>query len=128
MARPLPELLAVGVSVVVADQARAIERRAGTDEAPIVRLSGSSSREDAEALRGQALLVAEADAPALAEGEFWAHELEGCRVVDGGVEARKSIASTECPSASAFSTCRCVRNHSNHCGNSVKTSALTEEP
>src|SRR3954452_6733189 len=45
-----------------------------------------------------------------------------------GVEARKSTASTEWPSASAFSTCRWVRNHSNHCGNNVKTSAFTEEP
>src|SRR3954453_12252453 len=44
-----------------------------------------------------------------------------------GVEARKSTASTECPSASAFSTWRCVRNHSNHCGNSVRTSAFTQE-
>src|SRR6478735_7033188 len=45
-----------------------------------------------------------------------------------GVVARKSTVSTECPRASAFSTCRWVRNHSNHCGNSVKTSAFTEEP
>src|SRR5687768_17239803 len=44
-----------------------------------------------------------------------------------GVVSRKSIASTEWPSAYAFSTCRCVRNQSNHCGNSVKTSAFTEE-
>src|SRR6478735_6119139 len=44
-----------------------------------------------------------------------------------GVDARKSTVSTECPSASAFSTCRWVRNQSNHCGNSVKTSAFTEE-
>src|SRR3954454_15046924 len=44
-----------------------------------------------------------------------------------GVDARKSTVSTECPSANAFSTCRCVRNQSNHCGNSVKTSAFTEE-
>src|SRR5690242_11035560 len=44
-----------------------------------------------------------------------------------GVSWRKSIASIACPSASAFSTCRWVRNHSNHCGNSVKTSAFTEE-
>src|SRR3954447_23049511 len=44
-----------------------------------------------------------------------------------GVEARKSTVSTACPSRRAFSTWRCVRNHSNHCGNSVKTSALTEE-
>src|SRR5918998_5834499 len=44
-----------------------------------------------------------------------------------GVEARKSTASTVCPSASAFSTCRWVRNQSNQCGNSVKTSAFTQE-
>src|SRR6476646_3304522 len=44
-----------------------------------------------------------------------------------GVVSRRSTASTSCPSASAFSTWRCVRNQSNHCGNSVKTSAFTEE-
>src|SRR3954449_1397173 len=44
-----------------------------------------------------------------------------------GVDARKSTVSTECPSASAFSTCRWVRNQSNHCGKSVKTSAFTQE-
>lgn len=84
--RPVPELLVAGVRVHVGDRVLAIERRAGTDEAPIVRLSGSSSREDAEALRGAPLSVEEADAPALEEGEFWAHELAGCRVVDGEVE------------------------------------------
>src|SRR5690349_4339687 len=45
-----------------------------------------------------------------------------------GVAERKSNASTECPSASAFCTWRWERNHSNHCGNRVKTSAFTEEP
>jgi 16S rRNA processing protein RimM len=84
--RPVPELLVAGARLLVADGARVIERRAGTDEAPIVRLEGSTSREDAEALRGATLLVDEADAPPLGEGEFWAHELEGCRVVDDGVE------------------------------------------
>ena len=84
--RPVPELLVAGLAVRVGDRVRAIERRAGTEEAPIVRLEGAASREDAEALRGEPLLVAEADAPALAEGEFWAHELAGCRVVDGPVE------------------------------------------
>src|SRR4051794_15789464 len=44
-----------------------------------------------------------------------------------GVLSRKSTASMLLPSRTAFSTWRCVRNHSNHCGNSVKTSALTEE-
>src|SRR3954454_23478808 len=44
-----------------------------------------------------------------------------------GVDARKSTASTEWPRLKAFSTCRWVRNQSNQCGNSVKTSAFTEE-
>src|SRR4051812_27014172 len=44
-----------------------------------------------------------------------------------GVDARKSTVSTEWPRANAFSTWRWVRNQSNHCGNSVKTSAFTEE-
>jgi 16S rRNA processing protein RimM len=84
--RPVPELLVAGAHLLVADHPRVIERRAGTDEAPIVRLQGAASREDAEALRGAPLLVDEADAPPLEEGEFWAHELAGCRVVDGSVE------------------------------------------
>ena len=84
--RPVPELLAEGASVHVGGCERRVERRAGTDAQPIVRLAGSRRRADAEALRGAALLVAEADAPPLAEGEFWAHELAGCRVVDGARE------------------------------------------
>src|SRR3954451_3569657 len=44
-----------------------------------------------------------------------------------GVDARKSKAETSWPRASAFCTWRWVMNHSNHCGNSVKTSAFTEE-
>jgi 16S rRNA processing protein RimM len=85
--RPVPELLAAGTVVQVGDgEARAIERRAGTSDAPILRLEGCSRREDAEALRGQTLSVAEADAPSLEPGEFWAHELAGCRVVDGDAD------------------------------------------
>jgi len=67
----------------VAGSERTVERRAGTDAKPILRLAGSASREDAEALRGEPLLVARDDLPALEEGEYWAHELEGCLVVDG---------------------------------------------
>ena len=63
-----------------------VERRAGTAEKPILRLAGSRTREDAEALRGQELLVPLEEAPPLEEGEFWAHDLEGCRVFDGEVE------------------------------------------
>jgi 16S rRNA processing protein RimM len=62
---------------------RVIERLAGTPERPIVRLAGCTSREDAEALRGASLSV---PAAPLEEGEYWAHDLVGCRVVDGGRE------------------------------------------
>jgi 16S rRNA processing protein RimM len=80
---PRPRLLALGTSVIVAGRAVAITRRAGTDRRPIVRLEGVEDRGAAEALRGLPLAVAERQAPTLAEGEWWAHELEGCQVVDG---------------------------------------------
>ena len=80
---PVPTLLALGSTVTVAGASREIVRRAGTDARPIVRLSDSEAREDAEALRGEALLVARAQAPALGPGEWWAHDLEGCAVTDG---------------------------------------------
>ena len=81
--RPRAELLRAGAVVTVRGERREIERRAGTDERPIVRLTGCSTREDAEALRGEALQVASAEAPALGADEWWPEELEGCRVRDG---------------------------------------------
>jgi 16S rRNA processing protein RimM len=80
---PRPRLLSVGASVIVAGRAVAIIRRAGTQERPIVRVEGVEDRDAAEALRGLPLTVTEAQAPSLAEGEWWAHELEGCEVVAG---------------------------------------------
>jgi 16S rRNA processing protein RimM len=73
-----PDLPREGM-VRVGGERREIVRRAGTDERPILRLEGCSTREDAEALRG-AELHAEV---ALDEDEYWAHDLEGCAVVDG---------------------------------------------
>ena len=81
---PRPRLLRAGTSVTVAGRSAEIVRRAGTDRRPIVRLEGVDDREGADALRGMALTVEEIEAPALGEGEWWAHELEGCTVVDGG--------------------------------------------
>ncbi len=81
--RATARLLRGGVTVTVGGNEREIVRRAGTDERPIVRLDGIEDRAGAEALRGQELTVPEATAPALAQGEWWAHELEGCVVVDG---------------------------------------------
>lgn len=74
-----------GRSVVhLSGAAREIVRRAGTEDHPILRLDGSSSRDDAEALRGQELTVPIGEVE-LEEGEYWAHELAGCAVVDGEV-------------------------------------------
>jgi 16S rRNA processing protein RimM len=98
----VPELLVAGVLVRVGGAERRVTRRDGTEAAPIVRLEGCSRREDAEALRGEALLVAEADAPALEDGEFWAHELEGCRVVDGAAEVGVVARMVALPSCEAL--------------------------
>jgi 16S rRNA processing protein RimM len=83
---PDADLLAGRTSVVVDGTRREIARRAGTDQRPIFRLEGCSSREDAEALRRCELRVPVSEAPALEEGEFWAHDLVGCRVTDGARE------------------------------------------
>ncbi len=80
---PRPRLLLLGTSVTVAGRRVEIVRRAGTDQRPIVRLAGVDDREGADALRGMALTVAALEAPGLKQGEWWAHELEGCTVMDG---------------------------------------------
>ncbi len=81
--RPRPRLLALGVAVHVGGQAATIVRRSGTEQRPILRLEGVVDRSGAEALRGMELTVDGGEAPALGEGEWWAHELEGCAVIDG---------------------------------------------
>ena len=81
--RPRPELLELGAEVIVDGEARTVERRAGTPARPIVRLSGASTRDAAEALRGRELRVPRSAAPPLEEDEYWAEDLEGCAVVDG---------------------------------------------
>jgi 16S rRNA processing protein RimM len=80
------ELLAGRTDLVVGGRRLEIARRAGTADRPILRLEGHTSRDAAEALRGSALLVPVEEARALEEGEFWAHDLAGCRVVDGARE------------------------------------------
>jgi 16S rRNA processing protein RimM len=78
--RPRARLLAAGSTVTVAGRQRALVRRAGTDQRPIVRLEGVDDRDAALQLRGLELEVDAAQAPALEDGEYWAHELEGCSV------------------------------------------------
>jgi 16S rRNA processing protein RimM len=79
-------LLAGRDDVLLAGERVPLTRRAGTPEKPILRIEGCGDREGAEALRGSELRVPVEDAPALEQGEFWASDLEGCRVTDGDVE------------------------------------------
>ena len=100
--RPKPRLLAAGTLLGLAGQTRKIVRRAGTEQRPIVRLAGIDSREAVEALRGADLTVDGGEAPRLAEGEWWAHELEGCAVFDGTVLVGTVARMIELPSCEAL--------------------------
>ncbi|MGH2854281.1 MAG: ribosome maturation factor RimM [Solirubrobacteraceae bacterium] len=81
--RARPQLLVEGGEVTVAGRTRRIVRLAGVEQRPIVRLEGVEDRSAAEALRGHTLTIALTQTPVLGEGEWWAHELEGCAVLDG---------------------------------------------
>jgi 16S rRNA processing protein RimM len=74
---PLPE----GCSVVLGSATHTVERRAGTDDRPLVRLSGIS---DARPLRDELLLVEDE----LDEGEWLASDLVGLTVPGMGPVAR----------------------------------------
>jgi 16S rRNA processing protein RimM len=96
--RPRPALLAAGARVMLGDREREVVRRAGTDEHVILRVTGVDDRRAAQALRGTDLLVDRAAAPALEEGEFWAEDLEGLRVMDGGRDLGRVRRMLELPS------------------------------
>jgi 16S rRNA processing protein RimM len=104
--RPRARLLALGTHVTVGERAAAIVRRAGTDERPIVGLEGVQDREAAARLRGLELTVPRHAAPALGEGEWWAHELEGCEVVAGARRIGKVSRLVELPSCEALEVVR----------------------
>jgi 16S rRNA processing protein RimM len=79
-----PPLLYLGARVLVDGDEATIARRAGDDRRPIVRLEGREDRAAAEAMRHKELLVERAEAPELEPDEWWAEDLEGCAVHDGG--------------------------------------------
>jgi 16S rRNA processing protein RimM len=97
--RPRGALLALGATVRIGDAEAEIVRRAGTDERPILRLAGYEDREAAEALRGRDLLVHRTAAPALGDEEWYAEDLQGCRVLDGELvvgRVRRLVALPSC--------------------------------
>jgi 16S rRNA processing protein RimM len=74
---PLPE----GTELAIAGRSHRVERRAGTDQRPLIRLSGV---EDARPLRDEVLLVEDE----LGEGEWLAADLVGLAVPGMGRVAR----------------------------------------
>ncbi len=96
---PDAALLALGLTVTVGGVERAIVRRAGTDQRPIIRLQGCENRDAAQALRGQELRAAPPPRAPLGPDEWWAEELEGARVFDGQLElgvVRRLLALPSC--------------------------------
>jgi 16S rRNA processing protein RimM len=104
--RPDARLLALSDEIYVRGRPERIERRAGTEERPILRLAGHADREAAEALRGAPLAIPAGRAPLLAEGEYWAHELEGCAVFDGARRVGEVRRMLPLPSCEALEVAR----------------------
>jgi len=102
IADPVPALLAKGMELLVDGNQRTIERRSGTDAKPIIRLSGCTTREDANALRGSILSVPRDSVPALGEDEWWTSELVGCSVVDADLKVGVVTAVIGLPSCEAL--------------------------
>jgi 16S rRNA processing protein RimM len=106
--RPLARVLTLGTRLRITPGAGAagpsaeIVRRAGTEKRPIVRLEGVEDRASAEALRGAELSVEASEAPALGDGEWWAHELEGCVVTDGARQLGTVLRMLALPSCEAL--------------------------
>lgn len=69
--------LSIGTVVVLAERSRAVERRAGTDQRPLIRLA---EMPDPRQHRGEPLLVEQE----LDEGEWLVADLEGCDVIGLG--------------------------------------------
>ena len=97
--RPRPELLRKGVSLKIADREARIERRAGTDERPILRVAGISTPEQVKEARGTDLLCSREEAPELPAGKWWPEDLAGLDVHDAGTpvgRVRRMVALPSC--------------------------------
>jgi len=89
VAQPNASLLSLGATIRIAGEERQITRRAGTDLRPIVRIEGCEDRAGAEAVRGLEIVAPRDSLPDLQRDEWWAEDLESCRVLDGEREVGK---------------------------------------
>jgi 16S rRNA processing protein RimM len=102
----IARLLSPGLQVDVGGAEHRIEHRGGTDQRPLLRLRGVGNRDAALALRGLEIAVAAEQAPPLGEGEWWAHQLVGCEVSDGGQRVGTVVRLLELPSCEALEVSR----------------------
>ena len=79
--------LPLGMTLTVAGRSARIERRGGTPERPLVRISGVGDRERVAELTGEPLLADIADAP-LEDDEWLTADLVGCEVPGVGTVTR----------------------------------------
>lgn len=86
------EPIGLGDEIELAGRAVVVERRAGTDQRPIIRVSGIADRDAAGGLRGEPLLV---EAGELEEGEYLVDDLVGCEVAGVGT-VRAVIGAPSC--------------------------------
>jgi 16S rRNA processing protein RimM len=86
--------LAVGTEVVVGARRAAVERRAGSDDRPLIRLAGVGDRDAAAALRGETLLVP-GGREDLGPDEWYDDDLVGCHV-EGLGEVRAVLHGPSC--------------------------------
>jgi 16S rRNA processing protein RimM len=77
---------APGATLLLDGEERELLTVAGTQQSPILELSGMGSREDAAAVLGHALELRASDAPAPEEDAFWVRDLVGLRARCGDRE------------------------------------------
>jgi 16S rRNA processing protein RimM len=100
------QLLELGATLVIGSEERRIIRRAGDDRRPIIAVEGCQDRAGAQALGGEELRVAREGAPVLETDEWWAEDLEGCRVRDGDVMVGTVARLTALPSVDVLEVAR----------------------
>ncbi len=103
---PRSRLLETGICVQIGERTLKIARRGGTAERPILHLEGVGDRDALAVLRGLEIKVSVEQAPSLQEDEWWAHELEGCRVSDGQREVGTVARLLELPSCEVLEVSR----------------------
>ncbi|MBI4898027.1 MAG: 16S rRNA processing protein RimM [Actinobacteria bacterium] len=86
-----PQALAPGLEVLIGDRRFCVVSRQGADARPIVSLEGVGDRDTATELRGLAIFAERGALTPLAEGEWYASDLEGMSVSTAAASGLASL-------------------------------------